>query len=120
MERYVASKEWAEKLRKAGWRKPTNFYRDEQGHRLYIGEIVFENDGSSYECRSNKKCFPAPLLSEMLEIVDDSQVHYYLMEKYGIATAQSLLDLIRNKDEVAAMLCYLSEQGIVKLTALNK
>jgi len=110
MEHYVASEEWAEKLKKAGWKRDTKFW---WLYHLYIGWKVVENP---YKNKNVPELvgFSAPLISEMLEVVDDSQIHYYLMEKYGIATAQSLLDLIRNKDEVAAMLCYLAEQGIVK------
>lgn len=103
MEKHCVSLEIAEQLKEVGWRKETEFWWKERldGWELISDmNIVLNGDG---------KWFPAPLATEILEDVNDTQVHYYLMQRYGIATTQSCLDMMRDVNEVAKMWLYKKE-----------
>jgi len=124
MERYVVSKEWAEKLMKAGWKKRVNWYwiprtlGQETEHRLAMEETIHS--------------YPAPLTDELLEVLplgyvigcfckwDDKPPDFYCGEFRHHGRGDGWKNSHREQansapNALAAMVCYLTEQGIIKL-----
>jgi len=125
MERYVASREWTEKLKKAGWRNPTKF----KWSNNYYGVLTFgkppELFKGEYRIVESPVCIdgtelPAPLTDELLEVLPSCEIRQneggvigkmYMVKSYPI-------DWVSNKslpNALSAMVCYLAEQGIIKL-----
>jgi hypothetical protein len=142
MEHYVASKEWAEKLKKAGWKRPTEFYwveyLDDPGSFIRKRELCVNILSSMELCGDIiiKNKYPAPLTDELLEVlpfqldcyraewIDDiyrlriTKDAVYKQISYASKSKNLIVPLSEDKslpNALAAMLCYLAEQGIVKL-----
>lgn len=119
MEKHCVSLELSKQLKEAGWKKETESW---WVHHTGLGidencqPIIPKDYGWTIHNTScgNKDSLPAPLATELLEDISDTGIHIYLMHKYGIATAQSCLDLLRDIDELGRCWIFLVKQGIIK------
>jgi hypothetical protein len=118
---HTVSLELSKKLKGAGYPQEGEFWwvcllEHETSQPI---RYMLEPKGKYPSCLSNEVWtneednIVAPLASEILERLSDTQVHYYLMQRYGIATTQSCLDLMRDINEIAKMYLYLAEQGLL-------
>ena len=117
MEKYCVSLEIAKQLKEEGWKKETEFAWGKDIRYQFDGEYGLVNT-SQYILTSAKdnweEYFSAPLATEILEELNDSQMHLYLMQRYGIATAQSCLDMIRDINEIAKCWLYLKKNNLLE------
>ena len=108
MEKYCVSLEIAKQLKEEGWKKETEFVWGKD-IRYQTSQYILTSAKDNWE-----EYFSAPLATEILEELNDSQMHLYLMQRYGIATAQSCLDMIRDINEIAKCWVYLKKNNLLE------